>query len=212
MDSPIIAETPAPRQPRWKECAGTERACLGVVATGLFCAVCAPANGAPAPKKIVLPRPAGETWAGDVARKGAQARLNGCRITARRVEHLEIVCGVTSQDPTGGGYEVGFNTVSGEYTCRCEAWEAGRMCAHVALLRTWTTPCPVCGAAVVCYVDHLNRGAVRCLGCDLCAELTADEAEALFEAYHGLTDAPVPILGLLLHVAARCQEPAGKAA
>jgi hypothetical protein len=208
MCNAIIAETPAPRQPRWKECAGTERACRGVVATGLFCAVCAPANGAPAPRKVTLPKPSRrETYAAGCCRLTHQGLLNGARALAMGHTTQEELWAVTSQRGEGG-YTVSHNLIAGTWACGCDAASNGTLCAHVALARTWPTECPVCAATLIVYADRagLDRpdyaGAVRCTGvCGLIADLTEDEAEALHEARLGIHT--LPILGLLLHVAAR---------
>jgi len=158
----------------------------------------------PAPVKVVrLPPTPGESWAAEVARKGAQARINGVTVTARRSAYPRIECDVTSQTQCGG-YQATLDTVTGEWTCKCEAWERGRLCPHVALLRTDVVPCPVCQNHAVLYADADNRGAVRCLtaGC-LRADLTADETEAVFENLNRMTDKPIIITALLVVVALR---------
>lgn len=148
-----------------------------------------------------------ESYAAACCRLAHQARLNSVTVT-RPTEHYHFApsWAVTSQS-NGGGYTVTHHQATGTWECGCEAHTAGRLCAHVAVVRTREEDCPVCNAPLLVYTDAQSRGAVRCAGvCGLVTDLTASEAAAIYETLNHCTDQPVPLFGLLLQVAARCQD------
>ncbi len=104
----------------------------------------------------------------------------------QRTAAFSLEWAVTSQGGQGG-YTVTYFDATATWECGCTAHAGGKLCAHIALVRTRVTECPRGGGNCLIYADRAGQdrppeyaGAVRCLGpCGLVADLTSDEAEAL---------------------------------
>lgn len=130
------------------------------------------------PRKIQLPPLPDESPALRMARLGAQARANG--LTARPYGTTSILWAVPSQRTDGGHYTV--ELADGTYSCGCPAYDP---CAHVALVRTRQTVCPICGGACSVFAPPRGCGAVYC-GCGLVGDLTEDQTDQAWGYYHGI--------------------------
>jgi hypothetical protein len=129
--------------------------------------------------KIQLPPIPGESPALRLARLGAQARLNG--VTATPYGVGPILWAVPSQTKAGGHYTVEWR--DGGYNCGCPG--AARGCAHVALIRTRPTPCPICGGTAIIFAPPRGTGAVYC-GCGLMGDLSEPQTDTAWGYFRSI--------------------------